>query len=302
VILDRIEADLILTRAYLEQIVRTATYRYKSYPIPKRTGGARIIHHPARELKLLQYWVLQNVLSQVRTHEAATAYIRKRNIGFNAALHAPQNYLLRVDFRDFFPSVTDRDVIRVLTTQMASLDKVLEDETDLFVVAQIVCRGGRLTIGAPTSPTISNVVMFEFDAEWAAASRERGVVYSRYADDLYFSTNERNVLATILTDLREDLRTRQTPRLQINEKKTAFSSRKRRRLVAGLVLTPTRSVSLGRPMRRKIKSLIYSFVRGRLTKAEVQSLKGLVSYARSVEPTFVDSVARKYGAAALGVL
>ena len=301
-ILDRIAADLVLSRPYLEQIVRTATYRYKTYPIPKRTGGARIIHHPARELKLLQYWIQKNVLSHLGIHEAATAYVRKRNIAFNAALHASQNYLLRVDFRDFFPSITDRDVIRVLTTQMATADKVLEGDGDVVVVARIVCRGGRITIGAPTSPTISNAVMFDFDAEWTAASLQRGVVYSRYADDLYFSTNERDVLATILEDLRTDLRTRQSPRLQINDGKTAFTSRKRRRLVAGLVLTSTRSVSLGRPMKRKLKSLVYSFVRGGLTKTEIESLKGLISYARSVEPTFVNSIERKYGAAALGVL
>lgn len=307
-VIDRISADLVLPKEYIEQVVQTASYRYKKYSIPKRTGGVRIIHHPARELKLLQYWLIEHVFSRLTIHEAAAAYKLGANIKLHASRHAAQNYLLRVDFRDFFPSITRTDITRLLRGQADSLGTVLESEADIAVVAQIVCKSdfrgdsGHLTVGAPTSPVLSNAVMFDFDMDWTAKSREREVIYSRYADDLYFSTNRPNILATLLAELRADLQRRDSPRLQVNDGKTAISSRKRRRLVTGLVLTPTRAVSLGRPLKRKIKSLACSFVHGRLSQVEIQSLRGLISYARSIEPVFVASLAHKHGPAVNGIL
>jgi RNA-directed DNA polymerase len=295
VILDRMASDLVLSRDYLWQIVRTASHRYKRYPIQKRTGGERIIYHPAKELKLLQYWLLKNVFPRLRVHDSAMAYRPRRNIREHAAQHSHQNYLLKIDFRDFFPSIGRRDVLRVLQEHADALDGLLESDEDREMVSRIVCRDGQLTIGAPTSPILSNAVMFNFDTHWAARSRELGVVYSRYADDLYFSTVQQNVLGAAFAELREYLRQMQSPVLQINDRKTAFSSKKRRRLITGLVLTPTRNISLGRQRKRHMKSLVFQFVSGRLSARETESLRGLIAYAASVEPPFVAALKRKYG-------
>ena len=294
-ILDKIASDLVLPRDYLLRVVWTASHRYKTYTIPKRSGGARIINHPARELKLLQYWVLENVCSRLKIHDAATAYRNGRNIRDHAAIHLRQNYILKVDFRDFFPSIRKNDVLRVLREHVDVLKDSLEGEPDRDSVCRILCRGEQLTIGAPTSPILSNAVMFDFDTNWTKRSVELGVVYSRYADDVYFSTSTANVLAPLLDELRKDLHQRDSPRLQINDEKTAFTSRKRRRLITGLVLTPTFRISLSRHRKRVMKSLVFSFLTDRLTKQQTDSLRGLIAYARSVEPSFVESLRRKYG-------
>jgi RNA-directed DNA polymerase len=296
VILDKIAANLVLPRDYLWRVVWSASHRYKTYTIPKRTGGVRTINHPARELKLLQYWVLDNVCSRLRVHDAATAYRSGRNIRDHAAIHVRQSYLLKVDFRDFFPSIRRTDVLRVLGEHVEVLTGVLEGDPDRELVCRIVCKGDQLTIGAPTSPTLSNAVMFDFDTRWAARSRELGVVYSRYADDLYFSTSTANILSGLLAELRQDLQERVSPRLFINNEKTAFGSRKRSRLVTGLVLTPEFRISMGRDRKRLMKSLVFSFLRGGLTKQQADSLRGLIAYARSVEPSFVETLRNKYGA------
>ena len=150
-----------------------------------------------------------------------------------------------------------------------------------------VYRWGRLTIGAPSSPAISNAIMYEFDEFWHAESRRRGCAYSRYAGDLYgtrslyFSTDRPNTLAPILVDLREYIKSMKTPNLRINEEKMIFSSRKRRRLVTGLILTPGGEVSVGRKKKRHIRSMLYDAKRGELEPGDASYLSGSLAWSAS---------------------
>lgn len=299
-LIDKIASDLGLSKDYIALLARTATYRYKSYSIPKKNGGTRTISQPARELKLLQYWLIKNVLVRLPVHKSAAAYRKGSNTYKNASIHRAHNFLLKVDFADFFHSIRGGDIARLFQTNRNLLRGQIANMSDIGIVRSLVCRDDRLTIGAPSSPLLSNSVMFDFDEKWSTYCRKRKIRYSRYADDLYFSTNEPNVLSGLLVDLRNDLRQRQSPLLQINDAKTTFTSRKRRRLVTGLVLTPTGAVSLGRQRKRFIKSLVYRNSRQELQPEEISSLKGMLSYARSVEPTFVDSLRTKYGPEAIG--
>jgi RNA-directed DNA polymerase len=138
--------------------------------------------------------------------------------------------------------------------------------------------------------------MFEFDVDWSARSRNRGITYTRYADDLYFSTNRLGILEPLLEELRLQIRLRKSPALGINDEKTIFTSRKRRRAVTGLILTPEGRVSLGRKKKRYIRSLIFQLTRRQLSDKECNYLRGFISFAMSVEPTFIQSLEAKFGA------
>jgi RNA-directed DNA polymerase len=297
-LVEKIASELGLSPKYVSLVALTASHRYKTYGIPKKTGGVRTIDHPARELKLFQRWLVSNLFARIPVHKAACAYKKGSTIYRNAAQHKARNFILKVDFKDFFPSIRGADVARLLNANLTLLRGSITIPSDIEVVRKLVCRNDRLTIGAPSSPCLSNLVMFEFDEKWAAFCREKHVIYTRYADDLYFSTSERNVLEGILADLREDLKHRSHPVLQINEEKTVFTSRKRRRLVTGLVLTPSGSISLGRHRKRYIKSLVFRKSQGHLLPEQVAYLKGMLSYAESVEPSFVEALRRKYGPSA----
>jgi RNA-directed DNA polymerase len=293
-IIEQAAKRLALPAPFLIKLAATASHRYKEYTIPKKTGGLRTIHHPARELKLVQGWLLQNVLSRLPVHEAATAYRIGSGIRRNAERHVGHNYLLRVDFQDFFPSLKGRDVLAVLEANRQKMADGDITEADIIFIKLIVCRGDSLTIGAPTSPQLSNAIMFRFDESWSRRIEEREVAYTRYADDLYFSTNRPNILRDVLQELRESLQNGDPPALRINEEKTVFSSRKRRRLAAGLVLTSDRRISIGRHKKRVLKSLVWKLKRRELKPDEVTSLRGWISYLRSVEPAFLASLQRKY--------
>jgi len=299
-LVDKIASNLSLSPAYIAVVARTASHRYKSYLVKKKTGGYRTINHPARELKLLQRWLVENSLSSLPVHKSATAYKKGASIYRNAALHRARNFILKVDFADFFPSIRGTDVVRLLRANQDRMAGTVVGSSDIDLVRRLVCRDDRLTIGAPSSPLLSNLIMFEFDEKWSAICRESGITYSRYADDLYFSTNVPNLLEVVLADLRRDLARRKSPGLRINEDKTVFTSRKRRRMITGLVLTPTGEISLGRHRKRFIKSLVFRNSRNALKAEEIASLYGTLSYAKSVDPSFIETLRRKYGHAAIG--
>ncbi|HXI24803.1 MAG TPA: retron St85 family RNA-directed DNA polymerase [Pyrinomonadaceae bacterium] len=293
-IVEQISMRLALPVSYLWKLATTASHRYKQYTIPKRTGGTRTIHHPARELKLLQRWLLQNVLCDLPVHVAATAYSKETTIRRNAEIHVANNYILRVDFQDFFPSLKGSDVMAVMGVNRKKLANGEVTDGDLEFVRMIVCRFDCLTIGAPTSPQLSNAIMFEFDEAWSNRARDLEVAYTRYADDLYFSTNQPNVLREVLDGIRKDLSARQSPALRINDKKTSFSSRKRRRISAGLVLTSDRKISIGRQKKRMLKALVNQLRNKQLEPEQIAHLRGWIAYMRSIEPAFVLALARKY--------
>jgi RNA-directed DNA polymerase len=240
-------------------------------------------------------WLIERLLSKLPVHEAAAAYKLGSSLKKHANVHRHNKFLLKVDMRDFFPSITGKDIVRVLRKRFGSTNSALSSPRDYKIVRNLVCRDNRLTIGAPSSPILSNAVMYEFDVDWATRCRSVGIAYTRYADDLYFSTTRPNVLAPLLKDLRSDLRKRKSPILQINDQKTVFTSRKRRRVVTGVVITPDGSLSLGRKRKRYIRSLLFRLAQGGLSPEQRNYLRGFISYAKSVEPAFIVSLERKYG-------
>jgi hypothetical protein len=97
----------------LLRIISTAPARYKHYTIPKRRGGVRIIAQPSREVKAIQRYTLDNKLSTLPVHPAATGYIKGQNIFLNAEHHKDSRVILKLDFIDFFPSIKVREVVCV---------------------------------------------------------------------------------------------------------------------------------------------------------------------------------------------
>lgn len=284
------ESGLPINR--LAFFAQTASNRYYVFSIPKRTGGERQIAHPARPLKAVQRWISSKYLSQLPVHKSATAYRRGSSIRKNAETHASSKFTLRVDFRDFFPNFTILHVYQFLKDQQEALGI---DDRDLRFVSQIVCRHGGLTIGSPTSPVLTNAIMFSFDEAVFKYCKSNGLKYTRYADDIFISSSEPNKLGEAYQIVRRVADNFKFANLKINGRKTAFLSRRYKRLVTGLVITPQGKISIGRDRKRKIKALIHQLLKGELSGEKVSYLKGLLSFVSDVEPDFVQALRKKYG-------
>lgn len=277
-------------------IIATASRRYKVYQIPKRDGkSVRTIAQPAPEVKLLQRILHEKLIEKWPVHTAATAYVSEQSIADHVRRHVNSKYLLKLDFKNFFPSITAAD-IRQHARRHSNLG---EDDLDIFV--NIVAWRNKLdhsfclSIGAPSSPAISNSMMFEFDESISAFCKEKEVTYSRYADDLAFSTTHRDTLKEVEEEAHRLTLSIQSPKLTINEKKTVNVSKRYNRSLVGLTITPDKKVSLGRERKRDIRAKLYLYGKGYLNGEDVAHLRGLLAYAWSIEPTFIFSLAEKQG-------
>ena len=305
-LLQRMANDLALPPDDLLYLVKSAPYRYKVYQIAKKAPGKkRTIAQPAREVKPLQKWVMKNVLAVFPIHSAAVAYRTGKSILDNAAPHAAHKYLCKLDFMNFFPSIKSADFEKFMRSNPLA---TVWTEEEIGYISKILFwrkkRGNipQLSIGAPSSPLLSNILLFNFDLKIEALCAGCGVTYTRYADDLSFSTNELGVLSQLERQVAEICKRTRPPRLKLNETKTVHASKKGLRRVTGLVLTNDGRVSMGREQKRKIIAGLHRYTLGKLNEHEILELGGTISFAKSVEPMFLQRLAKKYGAAALNHL
>jgi retron-type reverse transcriptase len=297
-LLARLGVAVLLPQRELLRLIRSAPYRYKVYRIPKRAPGEfRTIAQPAREVKALQYWVMKHVLNKFAVHPSATAYRKHVSIVRNAKPHARGRFLLKMDFKDFFPSLKAADFRAFLERQGTDLD--LDEISALSNILFWVQKGGVpelcLSIGAPSSPLLSNVLMMSFDRNIADLCNARNMKYTRYADDLSFSATRSEDLQHIEQAVLSWCDTSVSPRLAVNRKKTVRVSKRESRRVTGLVLTNDRKISIGRDAKRTIRATMHHFATGRLAPDDILKLRGMLAYVNSVEPTFLRRLRKKYG-------
>jgi len=278
----------------------SASRRYKSYRIPKRTGGSRDIVQPSKELKEYQRYIVSTLFNKLPVHYAVYSYQKEKNIKQMATKHINARFLLRIDFKEFFPSIKGEHIRSFLKSNVDYLETSINDY-DLTLINLLVCKSNKLTIGAPSSPVISNTILYELDNFLFDKCNVEGIVYTRYADDLYFSTIHPNKLKTILPLLKQYLKTFFI-RLVINEDKNIYTSKKRRQQITGLTLTTDKKLSVGRKKKRYIKSLIYKYSQQNIVPEEINYLKGYMSYLYSIEPDYIEKLRKKYSSELVGEL
>lgn len=275
----------------LGTLITTAPHRYKNHYIEKRNGrGKRLISQPTAELKFLQRLIIKRELSSLPIHDAATAYRPQRSIKEHAVPHAHSRYLLKLDFRDFFPSLKATALRHRLSQDTAYTEK------ELWILCQLLCRMPRrgeelrLSIGAPSSPYVSNYLMWEFDNRLASYCEAHEAHYTRYADDIAISTSDPHVLDAIEAEVRRLLGELAYLGLSLNEDKTVNVSKKSRRTLVGLVLANDGVVSIGREEKRRLRAAMHRLTQGTLPVDEVARLRGQLAFAYSIDPNFVNDL------------
>lgn len=287
---------LLIDEADIASYINRAPHRYKVYKIPKRNGsGSRVIAQPAKELKVLQKAALNMPLLDLPIHKSAFAYMDGIGIKQNAQKHSKNQYLLKMDFSDFFPSITSNDLVCHVEKHKEKLEE--KEKVALKKLFFWCVKGStehRLSIGAPSSPFLSNTMLFDFDTIVNRFCIQEKITYTRYADDLTFTTNVSGLLFELPKYIEGVLKDIEYPNLKINQSKTVFSSKKNNRHVTGLVLTNANTISIGRDRKRYIRSLVYGFCNKKLSNDESLKLRGLISFAKHIEPTYYRSLVKKY--------
>ncbi|ALV28447.1 retron St85 family RNA-directed DNA polymerase [Pannonibacter phragmitetus] len=285
-----------LSEAVVQRIMQSAQHRYKQYYIDKRSGGKRLISQPATEVKLLQRAFVDLYLSKLPVHPAAMAYRPGRSILDNASAHADSGSILKMDFKDFFPSIRKASWMAYCANH-SLFDSQSERELSASLLFQRPKGASslQLAIGAPSSPALSNVLMFQFDEIVTGEVSKDNVTYTRYADDLTFSAERSWNLVDVEKTVKRALREIAYPRLVLNTDKTTHLTKKFGRSVTGLVLANDGRVTIGKRRKREIQAATHAASLDRLDARQMQQLAGMLAFVNSVEPDFLGVLERRYG-------
>lgn len=269
---------------------KSAQPTYKKFQIPKRGGGTREIAAPIPQLKLLQRRlavVLQNCFDEIRVkygrHDdgptpdsVVHGFVRRRSIVSNARQHRHRRFVFNADLQDFFPSINFGRVrgFFIKDSNFALQPKVAT------LLSQIACFEGTLPQGSPCSPVISNLIGHILDVHLVRLAARHGCTYSRYADDLTFSTNEREFPERIARPASsssdewlvgdELAHLISASGFVVNTKKTRMQYRTSRQEVTGLVVN--QKVNIPADYRRNVRAMVHHlFTKGTFEMEAVQS-------------------------------
>ena len=163
---------------------------YVEFEIAKAKGGTRRIAAPRKQLRTVQRAILDQILARVPVHDACHGFVAKRSTVTNARPHEGSALVVKLDLKDFFPTVHYRRV-RGLFTLLGYSEEVANVLAGLTTYrpkdGDRVVWPGVLPQGAPTSPAIANLTCRRLDQRLATLARKLGATYTRYADDLTFS-------------------------------------------------------------------------------------------------------------------
>ncbi|MBC5638449.1 RNA-directed DNA polymerase [Ornithinibacillus sp. BX22] len=205
--------------------------QYKTVEIPKNNGkGTRLLSIPSIDLKYIQRWILDNILYKVDISTYAVGFAKGKSVVVNASYHIKQEYVLKMDIKDFFPSITANRVF--------GLFKSLGYSSSVAIALTNLCTfDNSLPQGAPTSPYISNLICRNLDYRLKNLCQKRNLKFSRYADDITISGGRKvkKSIPFVEKILEEE-------GFVVNEHKTKIIFKSKRQQVTGIVVNEKLSV------------------------------------------------------------
>lgn len=187
----------------------------------------RIISTPSKPLKLRQRWILKEILEHIPVNPCCHGFVCHRSIKTNAQAHINKKNVLCMDIHNFFPSINIQQVFEVFhnigyTTSVS------------WGLAELCAYENKLPQGAPTSPILANIIFNSVDKQIQSAISNLNITYTRYADDLTFSSpNNIEFVVPLVTQIVSN------NGFEINTQKTHLETDPHRKLVTGLVVTDT---------------------------------------------------------------
>ncbi|MDR4170352.1 trypsin-like serine protease [Bacillus nitratireducens] len=238
-------------------LVRDKHTNYRVFKLRKKNGGERTIYSPASNLAILQKKLAYILSLEYKVHSRVHGFTKKRSIVTNAFEHLDKRYVLNFDLENFFESIEFRRVRKMFISYFGFNDKVAA------TLANICCHpNGFLPQGAATSPIVSNIIANGLDKELTRiAKNSKWCKYTRYADDITFSTNNKKFPQEIAHIVDENIVLGETilnvvekHGFKINHEKTRLQNHKQNQTVTGITVNKISNVN--RTYIRRIRSIL----------------------------------------------
>ncbi|MER8522269.1 reverse transcriptase domain-containing protein [Mesorhizobium sp. M0644] len=233
---------------------------YHQFEIAKGRDKTRIINAPNERLKYLQRHIAPLLDQLYRVRNPVHGFVSGKSVKTNALAHLRKRFVLNIDLKDFFPSITENRVAGVL-------EALGIDSRVASIVARLCCHNAHLPQGAPTSPVLSNMICFRLDKELLTFAKSARCIYTRYADDITLSSNQPMTAlfegpAQPLGHFAPDLLVATlrnivvTNGFAINPNKAHYADRNSRRMVTGLKINEL--INVDRRYVRNVRAALYS--------------------------------------------
>jgi hypothetical protein len=281
--------------ADLKELAASAKLRHYRYRLIDKGGGSiRLIEAPKPRLKWIQQRILAGILDKIPPHPAAHGFVKGRSVKTFVTPHVGQRAVLRMDLRDFFPSIGGARIQTVFRT-LGYPEKVADllgglatNAAPRDILRDAMYRGPHLPQGAPTSPALANMCFYRADCRLTGLAESAGAKYTRYADDLAFSGGEhfdrrvQRFSAFVAAILSEE-------GFAVHHRKTRIMRQGVRQHLAGVVAN--RRLNIWRADFDRLKAILTNCVRhgpagqNRDGHADYRAhLEGRVGYMESINP------------------
>lgn len=281
--LSSLEQDLGICAKTLYAVSNSLGAHYRTVRLPKKSGGFRKLSVPDAALKAIQRRIAEVLLGHMPVSRYAKAYRFGGSTLRNAKHHVGKAVVLKLDILHFFDSIRYSDV------KDKAFPSEIYAEPLRILLAMLCYRKDALPQGAPSSPAITNILMYEFDEQVGLWCNNRGIAYTRYCDDMTFSGDfaPEAVIAFVEQQLK-------SMGFLLNRQKTRVQRAGQQQSVTGIVVNEKRSIPAA--YRRSLRQQLYycrkfgieSHLRatGSELKPEVfrQQLLGKVNYVLQLHP------------------
>ncbi len=228
----------------LYTISKSPEKHYKVFKISKRKGGYRTIYEPNLTLKTIQKNILLNCLNERITSIYATAYKKGYHLVDNVKSHLKKKIILKLDIENFFPSISFLDVYK------KAFPPYIYPPAVAALLTNLVTYNNFLPQGAPTSSSISNLVLRSFDLKIGKFCEEKNIAYTRYCDDMTFSGDFE--VKDLITLVKKELL---GCGFSLNKKKIKVIKPNKSQIVTGIVCNE--KLNVPRTYRQKIRQEMY---------------------------------------------
>lgn len=269
-------------------------------PVP---WSGRTIYRPSKKLKAYHAFLNSFLFEHLSTNQnVAFAYRKGANPHHALAPHANGRAFFQTDLVKFFDSITTPLIRRSIPddgTPIVDLADHIERILEMTTIED------RLPIGFSTSPALSNACLKQFDDAFEAHCRDHGLVYSRYADDILVSADDRTKLEGIDHVLAAALTHELGPGFHLNAGKSKLTTIGRKVKALGMVILPSGQISIDMGTKKKVEYQLHFFTKDRTRLLEIfkhdmeaglQQLAGHISHINAADPAYLEKLRKKYGA------
>ncbi len=276
---------------------------FKNYSFYGYKKEKKILTKEAKELYDYHKFIEKIIIEYINVNQCVYSYSKNKSIYEAIFLHKDSKYFFKTDIQNFFSSIDSKLIEKTIKDNIDRIP-VCDIETYLDNIIKLITVNDTLPVGFTTSPKLSNIILSLFDDEIEIYCKKNNIIYTRYSDDLIFSSNNHTLLENLKNIIKTKLKELYEDRFSLNDKKTIFLDKTKKISLLGMVITPQGHVTIDKNIKQNIKQLIYFYKNDKVKyqnhlekyyDGSKSKAYGKLNYIYEIDKNFIIYLREKYG-------